>query len=121
MNAHPYLVLGIFIAVMIVLFGTMIGLLIWAAIWLNRSKSPRAAEMRRLFGGRTKQREDGSKSFHWTGQDWALRHAAARDYATKHGFTYAEKDQTLLDRLRNRQGLIFGDQGQVEDVMPFCG
>ena len=117
MNAHPYLVFGTFIAVMVVFFGTMIGLVIWGAVWLNRSKSPRAAEVRRLIGGRAKQREDGSKSFHWTGEDWALRHAAARDYAAKNAFTYAEKDQTLLERLRNRQGLIFGDGGDVEDVM----
>jgi hypothetical protein len=117
MIVHSYLVVGIFIAVIVVLFGTILGFAIWAMLWLNRSKSPRAQEIRRLIGGRAKQRDDGSKGFHWTGEDWALRHAAARDYAAKNGFTYAEKDQTLLDRLRHRQGLIFGDGGDIEDVM----
>lgn len=117
MTVHSYLIVYIFIAIIVVLFLTILGFAIWAVVWLNRSTSPRAQEIRRLLGGRAKQRQDGAKSFHWTGEDRALSHVAARDYAAKNGFTYAEKDQSLLERLRHREGLIFGDAGEVEDVM----
>ena len=116
---------GLFIwlifAAFVLFFGGTIVAVIAAAVWLNRSTSPRAARLRRLLGGRERPPATGEKGFYWPGEDRALCRAAAKAFAASRGLPYVASDAGLVPPLQRFRDTAKRPTDTVEDVVRWEG
>jgi hypothetical protein len=106
-----------FVALMGLLFIGFIIASVGFFAWAQRSDSPRAGRLRRLFGAAEKRREDGAKSFHWFGEEKRLRFEAAKAFAASRGLQYEPTNPLVLSRLQSFPVSFIGGPTTVEDVI----